>query len=146
MADIDVSVTWKGTGLELIGRGRAGVEIDMDGDTRTGISPVESLLVSLAACMAADVVDIGTKMRLSIESLEVQASGMRNPEPPRRFLSARLVFHVSGVPAQDEASLQRAIDLSRDKYCSVMHTLRPDMQLTIELVRIENAAATERSE
>lgn len=141
MADIDVSVTWKGRGLELSGRGRAGVEMDLDGDTRAGISPVETLLIALTSCMAADVLDIGGKMRLPFEALDVHASGMRNPEPPRRFLSTRLVFHVSGVPQADVDKLQRAIDLSREKYCSVLHTLRSDMTIETELVMAESAVA-----
>lgn len=146
MADIDVAVTWKGRGLELSARGRAGVEMDLDGDTRAGISPVETLLIALTSCMAADVLDIGTKMRLPFEALDVQASGMRNPEPPRRFLSVRLVFNVTGVSTEDAAKLERAIELSREKYCSVLHTLRPDMAIETELVMATGTVAAEREE
>jgi uncharacterized OsmC-like protein len=93
--------------------------------------------------MAADIVDIGGRMRLPIASLEVQATGMRNPEPPRRYLSAHLLFTVGGVPAGDAEKLERALALSEEKYCSVMHSLRRDMRITTELVRVDHSAGVE---
>ena len=143
MPDVEVSLQWAQRGLEFTGQGRAGQEFRIDGDTRAAASPVETLLIALASCMAADVVDIGGKMRLSIASLDVQATGMRNPEPPRRYLSAHLVFKVGGVPRADEDKLQRALALSEEKYCSVMHTLRRDMEITTELVRVDDSVGVE---
>ena len=142
MADIDIDVRWEGRGLEFTARGRAGREMLIDGDTQAAVSPVETLLIALATCMAADIMDIGGKMRLPIESLEVKASGMRNPEPPRRFLSVRLVFSVAGVSDEDAPKLQRALDLSEEKYCSVIHTLRQDLEVELELVRMGQTAGT----
>lgn len=135
MADIDVDVRWAGTGLEFVARGRAGHEVLIDGDTRSSVSPVETLAIALATCMAADIVDIVGKMRLTIGALDVKASGMRNPEPPRRYLSMKVVFAVGGVSDEDAPKLERALDLSREKYCSVLHTLRPDLDVEFELVR-----------
>ena len=121
---------------EFIARGKAGRDVLIDGNTQESISPVETLLVALATCMGSDIMDIGVKMRLPITSLEVKASGMRNPEPPRRYLSARLVFIVGGVSDEDAPKLDRAIALSKEKYCSVIHTLRQDMPVELELVRV----------
>ena len=143
MADVDIGVRWEGRGLEFTARGRAGVEVLIDGNTQTSISPVETLLVALATCMASDIMDIGVKMRLPITSLEVKASGMRNPEPPRRYLSARLEFLVGGVSDEDAPKLDRALALSEEKYCSVIHTLRKDLQVELGLVRIEHTAGIE---
>ena len=140
MADVDVSLRWERRGLEFSAQGRAGREFSIDGDTATAVSPVETLLVALASCMAADIVDIGGKMRLSIGSLDVRASGMRNPEPPRRYLSAHLVFTVGGVPEADAQKLERALRLSVETYCSVMHSLRKDLEITTELVRVDSPA------
>ena len=136
MADVDLDVRWTGRGLEFIARGKAGRDVLIDGNTQESISPVETLLVALATCMGSDIMDIGVKMRLPITSLEVKASGMRNPEPPRRYLSARLVFIVGGVSDEDAPKLDRAIALSKEKYCSVIHTLRQDMPVELELVRV----------
>ncbi|HUF11934.1 MAG TPA: OsmC family protein [Longimicrobiales bacterium] len=143
MADVDVSLRWERRGLEFSAQGSAGREFPIDGNTATATSPVETLLIALASCMAADIVDIGGKMRLSIGSLDVHATGIRNPEPPRRYLSAHLVFTVGGVPAVDAPKLERALALSIEKYCSVMHSLRGDMEITTELVRMDSPAGVE---
>ena len=143
MADVDLGVRWTGRGLEFVARGRAGVDVLIDGNTETSISPVETLLVALATCMASDIMDIGVKSRLPITSLDVAATGMRNPEPPRRYLSARLVFTVGGVSDADAPKLDRALALSQEKYCSVIHTLRQDMPVELELVRVAPGAAIE---
>ena len=143
MADVDLEVRWTGRGLEFSARGRAGTEVLIDGNTQASISPVETLLVALATCMASDILDIGQKMRLPITSLDVKASGMRNPEPPRRYLSARLEFTVAGVTDADAPKLDRALELSKDKYCSVIHTLRQDVPVELELVRVAPGAAIE---
>ena len=135
MADIDVEARWSGTGLEFVGRGRAGREVLIDGDTKSAVSPVETLALALATCMAADIIDITGKMRLPVESLDVKLSGTRNPEPPRRFLSMKVLFTVGGVSDGDAPKLERALDLSRETYCSVLHTLRQDVDVEFELVR-----------
>ena len=53
--------------------------------------------------------------------------GERAPEPPRRFTHFRVHFTVSGEVASHV--VDRAIQLSRDKYCSVWHSLRADIAL-----------------
>ena len=102
--------------------------IVIDGDSTAGPSPVQLLAIALAGCMSIDVVDIIRKGRHPLVALRTSISGERAPEPPRRLVSARLHFHVHGkVP---EAAVERAISLSREKYCSVWHSLREDVQLT----------------
>jgi len=75
------------------------------------------------------------KSRVPLETLEVDISGDRVQDPPRRYQSLRLTYRVTGPGPEDEAKLQRAVDLSRDKYCSVLHTLRPDLDLDIRIRR-----------
>ena len=53
-------------------------------------------------------------------------------EPPRRYTALRLRFRVRGE-ALAEAKVRRAIDLSLEKYCSVMHSLAPDIRVSYEL-------------
>jgi putative redox protein len=77
--------------------------------------------------MAIDVVDIVTKGRHPLKGLAVALTAERAPEPPRRFVRVAMHFDVSGeVPV---AALQRALQLSRDKYCSVWQSLRQDIPL-----------------
>jgi putative redox protein len=61
----------------------------------------------------------------------VRAEGYRRSEPPRRFTAIRLTYRARGVPEADREKLQRAVDLSRETYCSVLHTLQPDLDLDI---------------
>ena len=83
--------------------------------------------MALAGCMAIDVADIVIKGRHRLIALEARITGERAPEPPRRFTHFTLHFTVSGdVPNH---VVDRAIQLSRDKYCSVWHSLRADIAL-----------------
>ena len=132
MSDVVVQARWQG-GLRFEATGKAGVPVLVDGDGEAAITPVEALAVSLAGCMGADVVDILGKMRVALDTLTVAVEGDRRPEPPRRYTALRLVFGATGVPDADADKLQRAVDLSRDRYCSVLHTLSPDLDVSIRL-------------
>ena len=104
------------------------VPLVIDGASKAGPSPIEALALGLAGCMAVDVVDILTKGRHALGALSAELAAERAPEPPRRFLTVQLHFRVTGdVP---EAAVERAIQLSRDRYCSVWHTLRQDIAFT----------------
>lgn len=106
---------------------------EADGDGQSAYSPVQHLLLSLATCTAADVIDIATKMRVPIGGLDIEIDGDRNAEPPRFFTAIRIVYIARGVSAEDRPKIERAIELSHDKYCSVMHSLRKDIVLSSEL-------------
>ena len=102
--------------------------IVIDSDGGAGPSPMQLLLEAIAGCMAIDVVMILQKGRHPLGGLRITCSGERAPEPPRRYLSVALTFHVTGdVPA---AAVERAIALSRETYCSVWHSVRQDISLT----------------
>lgn len=132
MSDMSVEVHWD-QALVFEGAGRSGMPLVMDGGGTMGPSPMESLLMALASCMGIDVVDILKKMRVEFDGLAVRADADRRPEPPRRFTAIRLTYEVRGVADDAQPKLQRAIDLSRDRYCSVLHSLDPDMALSIRI-------------
>jgi putative redox protein len=79
------------------------------------------------ACKAMDVVHVNQKPRQTIEAKTVKGHGERAAEHPRRFVSMTVAFHITGVI--DAHVVERAIDLSRHKYCSVWNTIRPDVEL-----------------
>jgi putative redox protein len=133
VGDVVVDLRWAGEALRFHGGRAGGPEIVLDGSGVEGPSPMTALLLGLAGCMAADVVEIGTKMRLPMTALRVQVEGERRAEPPRRYMAVRLKYTVSGVAAVDEPKVWRAIELSRETYCSVLHSLRADIPVTIEL-------------
>jgi putative redox protein len=120
--DVSLDLEWEG---ELCFRGRAGdVELVLDSDARKGPSPVQALAFALAGCMAIDVVHILRKGRLDVRGLKAALAAERAPRDPRRIVRVRLHFRVTGdVPAD---KVERAIALSRETYCSVWHSLRPD--------------------
>lgn len=117
------SLTWT-RDLQFDSRsGQAALVIDSSG--KAGPSPVEALALALAGCMAIDVVDIVQKGRHQLKGLSASLTAERAAEPPRRFVKVDLHFVVEGdVPA---AAIERALQLSRDKYCSVWQTLRQDI-------------------
>lgn len=123
---LTVEMEWDG-GLRF--RGRAGDrELTLDGDSRSAVSPVEALALALAGCMASDVVHILVKGRTPPSTLTARLVAERAPEEPRRLLKVDLRFTVQGaVPAE---RIERAIALSRETYCSVWHSLRPDIAFT----------------
>ena len=91
-------------------------------------SPVQMLALALAGCMASDVVTILEKGRLPLRGLRAVLSAERAPSEPRRFLNVDLRFEVAGdVPAD---RVERAIALSRERYCSVWHSMRQDIAFT----------------
>jgi putative redox protein len=100
----------------------------VDGDGRSGPSPTQCAAIGLAGCMAADVVDILRKGRHPLTALRVTFTGTRAEQPPRRFLQIELRFDVRGAVPPD--AVERAIALSREKYCSVWHSFRQDSALS----------------
>lgn len=133
MADLTVALTWTGEALRFRGGKLGGPEVVIDSDGIAGPSPTVSLALALGGCMAVDVLDIAQKMRVGITGLRVVVEGDRRADPPRRFTALRQKFVVAGAPAESEAKLRRAIDLSREKYCSVLHSLREDIEMSFEL-------------
>lgn len=133
MADSQVNISWTGEGLQFAAAHQSGNTFRLDGDGVTAHSPVQALLLSLAGCTAADVVDIASKMRLGFSGLDVLVEGERNAEAPRYLRSVRIVYRVRGLAPADRSKIERAIELSHEKYCSVLHSLRKDLEIRSEL-------------
>jgi putative redox protein len=126
-----VTLTWTG-GLRFEGGEPGGPVSLIDADNVTAPGPMLQVLLAAASCSAADVVDILEKMREKLVSLDLEAWGDRREEHPRRYTALRLTFRVRGEGLA-EAKVRRAIDLSLEKYCSVMHSLAPDIRVSYEL-------------
>lgn len=109
-----------------------GVRVALDGDRTAGPSPMEALLASLAGCMAIDVVDILRKGREELTGCTVRAEGERREDPPRRYTEIRLVFELEGR-GLSRRKAERAVELSRETYCSVSASLAPDLDVSVEI-------------
>jgi putative redox protein len=125
-APTTVELVWR---EELVFEGRSGdATIVLDSAGKAGPSPVQTLAFALAGCMGMDVVHILRKGRHDLRGLEVSLVADRAQDEPHRITAVNLAFAVTGnVP---EAQVQRALDLSHDKYCSVWHSMRQDIGFT----------------
>jgi len=121
-----VELVWSG-GLHFQATSGTTVAI-VDGDGKAGPSPMQFAAMGLAGCMAADVADILRKGRHELIAFRTTLTGTRAETPPRRFVKISLHFDVEGPVSQD--AVERAIVLSREKFCSVWHSFRHDIELT----------------
>lgn len=129
--EVEVVVRWRER--LLFEGGPAGrPALVVDGNSATAVSPVELLLVAAASCSAADVVTILEKQRVALQTLEIVVRGTRRAEQPRRYTAIHFAITVAGRGA-DEVKARRAIDLSLEKYCSVVASLAPDIRITYDL-------------
>ena len=117
--------------LVLSGRSRD-VKLTLDSAGVEGPSPMQALGFALAGCMAMDVVHILKKGRHDLKGLKADLTGQRAPEEPRRFTSIELKYTITGNVPEDQ--VVRAIQLSRDKYCSVWHSMSQDIDLRVSHV------------
>ncbi len=106
-----------------------GVTVTTDGDSREGPSPVQLLAISIAGCMAADLAHILQKGRHPLERLRAEIVAERAQTNPHRLLRVTLRFVVNDAVPRD--AVARAVELSREKYCSVWHSLREDIELAV---------------
>jgi len=102
-----------------------------------GLKPSDLLLLAAASCSAYDVVMILTKQRQPPESLEVTCTGEQLSDPPYAFTSIHLHYAVRGNVDPDK--LARAIQLSEEKYCSVINTLKPAVKISSEFEILNSA-------
>jgi putative redox protein len=122
-----VDLTWIGE-LKFSGvSNQASMIVDSAGVA--GPSPVQALGFALAGCMTTDVAHILTRGRHAFRALRSHLVADRAPEDPHRIVRMSLQIVVEGsAPAE---AVDRAIALSRDKYCSVWHSMRQDIEFTV---------------
>jgi len=102
---------------------------DMGGEN-AGLRPMETLLSALAGCSAVDVIHIMKKQRQELSRLEVEVDGERADAVPAVFTKIHLRF--KGFGPIDLAKFQKAVELSKEKYCSVSKMLEPTVEITAE--------------
>jgi putative redox protein len=111
---------------DLILAGHSGeVSLVLDSAGKAGPSPVQTLAFALAGCMGMDVVHILRKGRYPLRGLRIGLVAERAPDDPHRITAVKIDFDITGDVPKDQ--IQRAIDLSHQKYCSVWHSMRQDI-------------------
>ena len=103
-------------------------ESKIEVDAKAGFSPKALLLTGLAACSGVDVVDILEKMRVPFENLKIEAETEQTDDQPRVFKTIHLTYHVKADPDQ-LSKIQKAIDLSLEKYCGVAAMLKKNSKI-----------------
>ena len=96
---------------------------------------MQLLLMALASCMAVDVRMILEKSRVPVETMEIEVVGERAATVPKRYRSISMTYRLSGPSEEHQARLERAVELSRDKYCSVLHSLDPGIRFDLRVER-----------
>ena len=94
-----------------------------------GITPMELLLMALGGCTGIDVVLILKKQRQKLERLTLNVTGRRREEEPRYYEQIHVEYVLKGS-GLDEKKLQRAIQLSEEKYCSISVMLKNKAKIT----------------
>jgi putative redox protein len=136
-------------GMAFMGEAGSGHAVIMDGapeygGRNLGIRPMEMLLIGLAGCTGFDVVQILKKGREPITGCEVEVEAERATEDPKVFTKIHLAYKISGR-GLSPAKAERAVSLSKEKYCSasIMLGATAQMSYAIEIVDDMQKAAAE---
>lgn len=131
------TLKWK-RDLLFTARTQRGYEIEFDAHIQMGCAPTESLLLSLSGCMGIDVVMFLQKMKARLTNFKIEIIGERNPTPPQYFKAVEMILHISGENITQK-QVERAVSLSQEKYCSVYHSLRKDLKVSVKYIINEEA-------
>ncbi|MCW4053270.1 MAG: OsmC family protein [Candidatus Bathyarchaeota archaeon] len=128
-----IKVKWI-DGMRFVATDNLGHSIVMDtsaqsGGEGSGFSPMQLLLIALGGCTGMDIIHIMRKQRQQVNDLEILVSGKRVEDPPQVYSNIHVEYKIEGEDIK-ESAVQRAIQLSEDKYCSVGATLRTKADIT----------------
>lgn len=137
---MDAKVTWS-HGLSFEGTATSGHKLKLGssvaaGGENDGFSPMELVLVGLAGCTAMDVISILEKKRQVVSAFDVKVQAERANEHPRIFTHIQVEYTVTGKNLE-KAAVDRAVELSVTKYCSVQAMLAKASQIEHKITILE---------
>ncbi len=117
---MDAKVTWSKR-LSFVGEADTGFSVPLGanplvGGDNDGFRPMELIAIGIAGCTAMDVISVLQKKRQNVTAFEVQLHGRQAQDHPRVFTQIDIEYLISGHDV-DETAVQRAIELSENKYC-----------------------------
>jgi putative redox protein len=115
-----------------------GIVLDSPEETNNGPSPMELVLISLAGCTGMDVISILEKMKKKVESFEVSCEGERADTYPKVYKKIKVHYFIKGEDI-DKESVERAIKLSKEKYCSVSAMLSNSVEIDFDYEILNNS-------
>jgi putative redox protein len=136
-------IVWEGKDVSFQATGGSGYSMRFENPSGPkGASPMEVLAIASGACTAMDVIDILRKKRQDVANFEVNVLGTRATEHPMVFVEMDLEYVVTGRGI-DPRAVERAIELSLTKYCSVNISLKASgIKINSHYRIVELAAAT----
>jgi putative redox protein len=136
MAQVAANVRWT-DGERFIGSASSGHAIAIDSDrahSNSASGPMELVLMALCSCTATDIVIVLNKKRVAFRQLTVSADALRSDQVPQVYTEIKLTYTVNrGV---DPKAMEHAVQLSKDKYCSVSQMLQKSVKITADIVYI----------
>ncbi len=132
----EISITWKdGMAFEADSEGH---KLMLDSSENTGgrnlgIRPKPLMLIALAGCTGMDVVSILEKMRVKVDHFNVKVDGTESEEMPKRYIKMHINYEFWGEDLPYE-KLEKAINLSQEKYCSVLAVYKEVMPVTYSIL------------
>jgi putative redox protein len=136
-------------GMAFMGEAGSGHAVMMDGapeygGRNIGIRPMEMLLIGLAGCTGFDVVQILKKGRENVTGCDVEVEAERATEDPKVFTKIHLSYKISGR-GLSQAKAERAVTLSKEKYCSasIMLGATAEMSYSLDVVDETQKVAAE---
>lgn len=132
---MELTVNWAGK-MAFSGVTASGHEIRMDaaeeiGGQNSGARPMELILNGVAGCTGIDIISILGKMRLNPTSFHMEVKGERAENPPKFFTDIHIHYALEGDLPEDK--VVRAIKLSKEKYCSVTHSLKANVTVSYSI-------------
>jgi len=132
-----VEVNWiKDRQFEAVNQEGARFEMDIPkakGGSGAGPTPIEASQAAIGTCSAMDIVNILTKMRQEVKSLQVVTETTQAPEHPMYFTLLKLTFLIEGENL-DRTRVEKAVDLSMNKYCSLTASLHDKCRVETEII------------
>lgn len=127
--------------LKFNAQGETGHNMPMDASESSGgddsaASPMEMLLAGLGGCTGIDVVMILRKMKAEIEDFNIDIEAERAEEHPKRYKKIHLKYYIKGKNLEDK-KVQKAIDLSENKYCSASASLNAEITHSYEIEKTD---------
>lgn len=110
-----------------------GNTINIDGEKKNGHGPKALLLSGLAGCSGIDVVDILKKMKISFTDFTIEAAASQTEEHPKVFTEVNITYRMK-TAEENRERIQKAIELSLDKYCGVAAMLRKNSPVNYQLI------------
>jgi putative redox protein len=120
--------------MQFIARAGDGPAVVIDNpESKGGPSPMQLVLMGVAGCIAMDVISIMQKKRTNINDFQVNITGERAEDHPKRYTNIQIEFVLHGIGITPKA-VEQAIQLSETKYCSAIASLNANFESTYRIV------------